>query len=274
MLERYSKSGVRKMRDFTMMIGLPSAKYISTMNKNIVMTDDIDFAIDTVKSGRDIVYNDTNLRRKNRKHILSLLPDCKKRAVLFWSKPIDEKESEMLRNFQPPYYDEGFDIITIIYTSTLYTQKDYEQWVDCDHDNPHHPNTVARHMKQVYAEVENYEKCLIANNTYTTENQEICDILQRTALLHDIGKKETKTFVNKRGETTEIAHFYDHYNVGSYYVLGLEENTKLSLDKLLKIAWLVNVHMEPFFNSKYYRQLSNEMRQMVDLFHSFDIAGA
>jgi len=70
--------------------------------------------------------------------------------------------------------------------------------------------------------------------------------------LHDIGKKFTKSFVNSKGEITDIAHYYNHENVSAYeailYLLeyapwSIEEN----MDDVLYIAQLIRFHMRPYY---------------------------
>ena len=233
-----------------------------------------------LKSGHDVIYDATNIRRKNRKHLLQSLPNCHKCAVIIWSKleTCIERDSKrtrnvgkraihrILRNFQPPYYDEGWDDIQVVHNDSLYNMMDYCKWVDCEHDNPHHNNTVTEHIHKVCELVVNTEppKHLKAYNS----------VIFISAFLHDIGKKHTKSFVNAKGEKTEIAHFYDHQNVGSYLALGYEDIKDINNRTKLLIVWLINAHMEPFFNSKYYREVKGIEKDLVDFLHYCDKAGA
>ena len=38
----------------------------------------------------------------------------------------------------------------------------------------------------------------------------------RAAEMHDIGKLATKTFINYKGEKSDVAHYYGHEHVGAY----------------------------------------------------------
>ena len=38
------------------------------------------------------------------------------------------------------------------------------------------------------------------------------------------------------------------------------------------VSWLVSNHMEPFFNSKYYRTLQPELKKLIDELHEADVA--
>ena len=68
------------------------------------------------------------------------------------------------------------------------------------------------------------------------------DLLITASLLHDIGKPFTKSFVNSKGETTEIAHYYEHQHVSAYDSLFYSNP---SLNRLY-IANIIQWHMRPF----------------------------
>lgn len=233
-----------------------------------------------LKNGHDVIYDATNIRRKNRRHLLQSLPSCHKCAVIVWSKPETcvERDKErtrnvgkqviyrMLRNFQPPYYDEGWDDIQVVHNDSLYNVMDYCKWVDCEHDNPHHNNTVAEHIHKV---------CELAVSAELPKHLEpYGSVMFISAFLHDIGKKHTKSFINAKGEKTEIAHYYDHQNVGSYLALGYEDIKSIKNSTKFLIVWLINNHMEPFFNSKYYKGLKGIEKDLLDFLHHCDKAGA
>lgn len=234
-------------------------------------------AIKYIKNGTNVIYDATNLRRKNRKHLLSILPkDCSKKAYIIWARyetclAHDENRERsvgknvidrMIKNFQVPYYDEGWDYINIITTDRdCYSREDYAKWVDCYHDNPHHPNTVQEHIQQVI------RQALHLDSTYQNE-------ILLAAKMHDVGKKFTKSYVNARGEKTDVAHYYDHQNVGAYFALGFKELGTFPTETILFVTWLVNAHMEPFFNSKYYKSLAGKQKETLDLLHQCDVLGA
>lgn len=239
-----------------------------------------------LKDGIDVIYDATNIRRKYRRALLRSLPNCEKIAYVVWSRydlcvkrdaersrtvgePVIKK---MLLGFQPPFYDEGWDKIEVDHNGKLYTQSDYEDWMNCDHDNPHHNNTVGVHTQQVCDEAFKLSYDALNDEKYSTALTNM--IVLFAAAMHDTGKKFTKTFTNFKGETTEIAHYYDHHNVSSYYTLGFEKLMTMSIEERLLISWLVNVHMEPFFGSKYYKNLKPDLKSLVDALHSCDVKGA
>lgn len=236
-------------------------------------------AIEALKSGKNVIYDATNMTRKFRKALLSSIKiDCKKVACIIWAKYEtcvlrdknrnrtvgNEVLRRMIKSFQVPYYDEGWDEIRTIHTDELYNESDYARWVDCQHDNPHHDNTISEHISKVCKEVSKLPYCNGFNQLFIA------------AYLHDIGKKFTKSFKNAKGEITEIAHFYDHQNVSSYLAVGFKTIQDLKEREKMLAIWLINAHMEPFFNSKYYRNLSDNGAEkiLLDKLHLCDKTGA
>lgn len=234
-------------------------------------------AADYLKNGTSVVYDATNLRRKNRKHLLSVLPkECTKKVYVVWARYETCLERDayrkrsvgknvidrMIKNFQVPYYDEGWNYISIITTDNiLYSRENYDDWTDCAHDNPHHLNTVKEHIQNVI------KRALYIDSPYQNE-------ILLAAKMHDVGKKFTKSFINNRGEKSDIAHFYDHQNVGAYFTLGYSDLSTFRAETILFVAWLVNSHMEPFFCSKYYKSLTGKQKEALDLLHDCDRLGA
>lgn len=255
-------------------------------NPEIVFETMRDKTHNALRNGVNVVYDATNIKRKHRRALLNTLPKCRKVAYVVWAKydlcvKQDANRSRsvgesvikrMIRGFQPPFYDEGWDEIIIKHNGQLYTQADYEDWMNCDHDNPHHLNTVGVHTQQVCDEAFKLSYDALSDEKYSTALTNM--IVLFAAAMHDTGKKFTKAFTNFKGETTEIAHYYDHHNVSSYYTLGFEKLMTMSIEERLLIAWLVNVHMEPFFNSKYYKKLKPDLKALVDALHSCDVKGA
>lgn len=239
--------------------------------------------------GKSVVYDATNINRKHRKHTLDALPKCAKIAQIVWAKYAtcvaqdaqrERKVGEavikrMIKQFQVPYYDEGFSEIRICVNGDKYDREDYRNWMDCPHDNPHHPNTVKEHTDNVCELIQKY-----IPDKYTVQDDNIQGamgfILYLAAALHDAGKKFTKSFINSKGEKTEIAHYYQHHNVSGYYALGYRplDDIGMSMMEKMLVVWLVNNHMDPFFNTKYYRSINQGHRELLDMLHDCDVKGA
>ena len=233
-------------------------------------------AVAALKVGINVVYDATNISRKKRRHLLSSLGvPCEKIAYVVWARyetcVMRDKDrlrtvgegviKRMLKSFQPPYYDEGWDEIRFVLNDDPYTADDYMDWVNCEHDNPHHNNTVKEHSLKVAAEVNNL------NGDYDI-------VLLFAALLHDVGKKFVKDFKDSRGNPSEIAHFYNHQNVGSYFAIGHESTLELSVQQRALLYWLINVHMDLFLHTKYCATLPEELSKLLNDFHHCDVKGA
>lgn len=236
--------------------------------------------LQALKEGYNVIYDATNITRKNRRSILSQIPkDIEKICCIVWARietcvsrdarrirSVGESVIlKMVKRFETPWYDEGFDKIQFINTDTsLYDYEvDIVPKLNIPHDNPHHPGLISEHISRVEEEARKLE------------DDNDCDlntaILSYMAKYHDVGKIYTKTFINSKGEKTDVAHYYDHQNVSAYITLGLIHDS----DANILISWLVNLHMEPFFNeSKYYRNVEEKFKRYIEKFHELDVKGA
>ena len=225
-------------------------------------------AIEALNDGKNVVYDATNVTRKDRAGIIGVCPkfayiECH----IIWA-PIDvciERDDmrnrtvgkavidRMLKRFQAPYYDEGIHEIKIV-KPTFWIGDLYEEEclsaMDAPHDNPHHTLDIGDHCLEAY-------RYLI--NKDVKDNDVLC-----AALSHDVGKPYTKAFVDSKGEPCEQAHFYQHHCVGAWIHYGFNLATPRS-------AWLISTHMDPFLNTKYYRNLPPFLKQDIDILHEADL---
>ena len=123
--------------------------------------------------------------------------------------------------------------------------------IDIPHDSKYHKESVGAHIKAAYALA---TKRAGYGQLFTTSPVEYSAIqgayLMELALLHDIGKFKTKSFISeKNGTKLDYAHFYGHENVGAYdslfYATDIpsydpEDNS----DNKLRRALLINLHMQ------------------------------
>lgn len=235
--------------------------------------------VQALKDGKNVIYDATNLGRKNRINFLKSIPKnikFKKDCIIVWATvgtciKRDAQRSrtvgkevilKMLKRFETPWYDEGWDKITICRDhDDFYRYEDFD--LSIEHDNPHHNNTIEQHIKNVVKEVE----------ALTDVNLSDKNILLDIAKHHDLGKPITKVFHNMKGESTEIAHFYNHQNASAYFCLGIDTLTDDA--RALYISYLCNMHMEPFFNeSKYFKNMDPELKKLVLTFNECDKRGA
>lgn len=227
-------------------------------------------AVDILNSGLDVIYDSTGITRKDRSGIIGVCPKFAKiEAHIIWT-PIEvcierdaarertvgkEVIDKMLKRFQAPFYDECIDEIIIVrpddwdWDEKSYTTKCFDD-MKIPHDNPHHTLDVIDHCW----EAERY----LFNKDVTDED------LLFAALRHDIGKPYVKAFVDSKGNPCEQAHYYQHQCVGSYMSYGFGSITPYS-------AWLISVHMDPFLDTKYYKNLPVFLKEKVDLLHEADL---
>ena len=224
--------------------------------------------LEALKNGYDVVYDATNITRKSRKGILSVLPAyVNKKCVIVWAMIEDcitrDKDRlrsvgeeviwKMLKRFEAPFYDEGFDDISV-YISAEHHRIAASYYHKCmkalelPHDNPHHSLDVAEHCK------------LCGDSLLTLD---LPTVVKFAGYVHDIGKPLTKTFINTKGETTEVAHYYGHQAVGAWISYGM-------LDYDITLAWLISTHMAPFVNQKYYNSLDPLYKNWIDALHLAD----
>jgi len=165
----------------------------------------------------------------------------------------EEVIMSMLKRFEAPFYDEGFDSIEVKY-SGYFLNSDYftecKQALEIPHDNPHHTADVAEHCR------------LCGENLL---DQDLPRVVKSAGYVHDIGKPITKTFVNNKGETTEIAHYYGHQAAGAWISYGFLDEDNITL------AWLISTHMAPFINQKYYNSLDPLYKNWIDALHKADL---
>ena len=202
-----------------------------------------------LKKGQSCIYDATNMSRRKRSNFLKNAPENIRRVcVLFLTIPEicqkrDGKRSRTvgnrvidryLRNFQCPYWYEGWDEIIPVIEDASYALP-MESMRTFSQDNPHHRLTLGEHMNSAY------DYCV--SNGYS-------HAVQTAAAYHDCGKFFTKKFENSRGIPTESAHFYGHENYGTYLFLldayqGNDQWKYGGFEETLYTAQLINWHMRP-----------------------------
>jgi putative nucleotidyltransferase with HDIG domain len=225
-------------------------------------------AVEALNEGYDVIYDATNIARKDRASIISVCPKFAKIEVhIIWA-PIEtcierdaarertvgkEVIDKMLKRFQPPFYDEGFNDIKIIlpdwFIGNEYENKCMED-MKIPHDNPHHTANI-------------FDHCISAA-LHTIDKRLTMDV-KVAALYHDIGKPYVKAFIDSKGNECDTAHYYQHQCVGAWMAYGLEVSPF--------VVWLIGVHMDTFLNTKYYNKLPPFLKKQVDLLHEADLAG-
>lgn len=206
---------------------------------------------DCLKNNKSAIYDATNISYKRRMSFLQDLKHipCEKICILM-ATPYEEclhrnnnrdrKVPEhvikrMYYGFDVPWYYEGWDVIEVEYSQGSegyfgYPMDWAESVNDYNQENPHHSLTLGQHCEK--------------SRKWIDDNKG-SNLLRYAARIHDCGKPKTKTFVNSKGETTDIAHYYNHERVGSYDSLFC-----FGAIYKLKLAVLIRWHMQPYYWEK------------------------
>lgn len=205
--------------------------------------------LETLSDGYSVICDATNLNYKHRMTLINKAKKYNPQVVAdlsmtqyevcierdkYRERTVGENVIKRMReSFWFPQYFEGIDEINI---SSTFDPRDYNlhdlygSMRGFEQDNPHHSSTLLGH-------------------TYKVCNPAILDdnILMTAGFYHDIGKLWTKSFKNSKGESTNIAHYYNHESVSSYEAffylssLGIYSN-----EEIIKICGLINYHMRPY----------------------------
>ena len=234
---------------------------------------------ENLKNGNNVIYDATNINSKRRRSFLSELRriSCIKKCIIM-STPFKmcciQNESRnrvvpyevierMYKNWNTPYWFEGWDEIEIKKQDNIserYAMYWLRNYWNYEQDNSHHSLTLGQHCRYVgYA----------LNGDRT---------LMFAGYLHDCGKPFTKSFINSKGEETDVAHYYQHHCCGSYDSLFFRYPD--GVDRL-DVSVLINLHMMPYFwekdkehgektRQKYQKLWGNELYNNVMKLHEAD----
>lgn len=225
-------------------------------------------AIEALNNGNDVIYDATNITRKDRAGIIGVCPKFVKiECHIIWA-PIEvciERDSKrertvgkevidrMLKRFQAPWYDENIDNLCVIppnhFNFKSYQNKCFDN-MNISHDNPHHTLDVLNHCNEA-------AKYML--ESYPNEYN-----VRVAAEMHDVGKPYVKAFVDSKGNPCETAHYYQHQCVGAWLAYGCAWGNAY-------VAWLISTHMDPFMNTKYYNNLPPFLKRDIDLLHEADL---
>lgn len=242
-----------------------------------------------LKENKDVIYDATNLSCKRRMNFLKDIGALarEKTCMVVVTTPEDIEERMKLRDrkvpmevvhkqlcqFQCPNYYEGWDNIVVEYNST--TEACHASGIklldECDvpHDNPHHTLSIKEHMNKAEENAKNLAFRISGLN-----------ILEEgwNARIHDIGKPRCKTFTDRNGNPTEIAHYRNHQNYSAYYSLifdGCDSyiSTRASLDNACIIQW----HMEHYLRQgkaleKFYEMIGPRLSRRLRVLEEADRA--
>jgi predicted kinase len=217
--------------------------------------------VDAMQKGTNVIYDATNLVAKTRKATLTRLrqtlgqdfiavadvivcslSECKRRQGERDRKVPDEVIDRMVRQFQTPWYNEGWDTINVI-SCGKQQNIDREHWrmLGESHDNHHHSLSLEMHCAAVSSGV--YDK-LKDNIDFSDYGKKM---MVEAGFQHDLGKHKTKAFKDSKGNPSAEAHYYSHDNVGAYLWLSGDKQNEWTKEGFLFIAVLIQWHMQPYF---------------------------
>lgn len=203
-------------------------------------------AKDLLRSGRNVVYDATNISSKRRRTFLNELKkiDCTKECIIMatpYEQCLDNNKNRarqvpervierMYRKWQTPHWFEGWDDIEIIYEGSnikpKFNRGSFENMAKhymkgFNQNNPHHIYDVYDHSKALAIQYP------------------INDIRRVAAMLHDCMKKKCE-FIDDTG----VSHFYNHANISSYYVLSHPRVVNCETFKdMIDIIFYITYHM-------------------------------
>ena len=234
---------------------------------------------DCLKSGKGAIYDACNISYKRRMAFLQELKNipCEKICVLMATpyeeclkrnmererKVPEEVIKRMYMNFTIPYWYEMWDDIQVEYSDfRRYYNKPYDfykKYKDYNQHNSHHQLTLGEHCRQTAMK--------LASDYQPTK-------LVCAGYIHDCGKSECATYVNKKGETTKECHYYGHQYASGYNALFYDYDFIDPLEVAIRVMW----HMQPYFNkeektiNKYKKLWGEELYNDIMLLHKADEA--
>ena len=227
---------------------------------------------------RFVVFDATNINYKRRTDIVNRFKkyaeniecyfvyadyeECLKRNRERDRKVPDEVIKRMYYNFYVPQLFEGFNSIRIIYNDVRrHTVDELEEILDIYQENPNHRLGLLEHSKKAHDYLA---------NKIIHPNINLCF----AAYLHDIGKIKTKTFINTKGEKTDIAHYYSHEKVGAYDSIAYAEKNAddaLYIAKLIQWHMLLHQNLSEKTREKYKNKLGEQFWKDLELLHEADL---
>ena len=250
--------------------------------------------------GKSVVYDATNIKKRTRIMFLRDISNIKCRKICFVMateyeaciynnqqrerKVPEDVIHRMFMNYNPPHESEGFDVINYVFmyldknTGKLIEKTTDEKYSlskffsvanEFDQQNSHHTLTLGKHCAKTGEYIQNFRP----NDFW----------LLIAGLLHDIGKIDTKTPLNCRGEQDGEYHYYNHNCVGAYKSMFVLSNIEKVWGKPCPMSYVTNLifyHMHPYLAWKQSERakerdrklLGDKMFNDIMLLHEADLA--
>lgn len=245
---------------------------------------------DDLIKGKSAVYDATNISWKRRKAFLQEISSliCFKKCLIIVTpfevcctrnqsreRTVPDSVIErMYKNFDIPWYNEGWDDIEIIYTDNSFkgmygdSRSFLTSTMEFNQESKWHTKTLGKHCLETFLYVRSQEDKL--------HSLSLPEVLIAAAL-HDCGKPSVKTFKDSRGNDSEFAHYYNHENVGAYESLFYKKHDYIDdLFVAALIRWHMVLHFfkdwKPKTIAKYEKEFTeNEYLQQIDFYNALKI---
>lgn len=197
-------------------------------------------------AGKNVILDATNISMKSRRQIFEQFKgiNCKKTCYIV-NTPIEiciervikrnntNEQAEVpvavlhkyQKSFEIPFFEEGWDDIIIHYKEEFQDTK-FEHLINTmdnfNQKNSHHKYSLGEHCRKLEEQLKNFK------------------FPKYTGLLHDVGKLFTQT-IDEVGQ----AHYYQHHNIGAYFLLSHSYLIPDSSD-FLDLLFYINYHMMMF----------------------------
>ena len=215
---------------------------------------------------KDVIYDATNIDKKKRIQFLKeikIIPCFKICVVMatsidacFCNNRNRERVvpagviDRMLKSWNPPHYNEGFDYIHFVFSYLNDSEKIVTEPGDkyligeffktangFDQENKHHNLSLGEHSAKAATYIQKHRP-----NNFN---------LLFAAMLHDNGKLLTKTKTNMKGEFDGNCHYYNHQYIGAYNSLFyLHRSGGFEEKDMVYISNLIYYHMHPYLQWK------------------------
>ena len=211
----------------------------------------------------NVIYDATNLAAKKRAAVVHMIRDaykdkvrCLCRIVTATEEVCVERQEKRDRKvpadvihrqicqFEMPFYNEGWDGISIRTTNRRFLIQDYlvDHW-NMNQKNSHHTLSLGEHC---LAAANGVRRLVIGDDIYRADNlgeesDWIATVLDDAAMYHDVGKVATQKF--REGDSN--AHYYNHNNY-SAWLMACDCEGHAYLDGWIMSIALVQWHMQYF----------------------------
>ena len=198
-----------------------------------------------LKNGKDVIADATNITIKARRQLFEKVKVESEKIAVVFNVPIGVCRSRLIKrnesstrkvpievlekyhkSFQIPFYEEGFNQIILIKEETF--------------SSSFHKSVLnlmeGFNQRSKYHDYDLYKHSLFVEIGVSAS----VGFPVYSGLYHDIGKLFTQAI-----DENDEAHYYNHENVGAYYVLSHPE-LATSKEHLLDLCFIINYHMMPF----------------------------